>query len=140
MVRRSQQLTGLPEALVVQLSVGQLRDLVANVVAEALADHEPEQQPALLTTAQLAQKIGCSVRTVARLRDAGLPVVYVLESPRFRLDAVLEFLTSNSAQLRDHGQLPMADSSQDATKLAELTLVTTHDVNRREVAGEGGRS
>jgi DNA-binding XRE family transcriptional regulator len=76
--------------LVVTLTVDDLRELVADVIAASIAD--ASREPALLTQEQLAHKLGVSVGTVRTLRGRGLPTITVGESPRFELAAVLEWL------------------------------------------------
>lgn len=59
---------------------------------ELLEGLEPVPRPELLTPTQLGDALQVSVRTIATLRSRGMPVVMVGDSPRYRLEAVLEFL------------------------------------------------
>ncbi len=61
-------------------------------VLELLEGLEPVPRPELLTPTQLGDALQVSVRTIATLRSRGMPVVMVGDSPRYRLEAVLEFL------------------------------------------------
>jgi len=77
---------------------------VANRLADRIVAHldeqtVPEPKPALLDTAGLARELRVSAPTIAKLRRKGCPVVWVVESPRYELAAVLEFL-------RARGKLP----------------------------------
>jgi phage terminase Nu1 subunit (DNA packaging protein) len=83
--------------MLVTMTVADLRVLVAQAVSDALAAHEPAPQPALLTQDALAQVLGCSTRTVYTMRQEGLPTVWLLESPRFELASVLEWLRRRDA-------------------------------------------
>ena len=80
--------------MVVQLTVGELRALVAEAVADALAELElgPRPPPALLTKPQVAHVLGLSVPQVDRLRREGLPWLRVGDAVRFELDAVMDWV------------------------------------------------
>lgn len=69
------------------------RQLVREEIAE-LVERAAEPRPALLTTEQLARELGVSVATVRRMKCDGMPVVWVVESPRYQLDEVLVWLRS----------------------------------------------
>lgn len=84
-------------AMLVQLTTEDLRALVNDAVADALAERANDNGPALLDQAQLAKAIGVSTRTIFELRKQGLPTVWVCESPRFELAAVLDWLKSRPA-------------------------------------------
>jgi hypothetical protein len=66
-----------------------LADLIIAHLDEQMA---PEPKPALLDTAGLARELRVSAPTIAKLRRNGCPVVWVIESPRYELAAVLDFL------------------------------------------------
>jgi len=70
-------------------------DDVRQIVREELA--ALRSAPALLTRKALAAKLDCSVRHVANLQRAGIPCVYLGDSPRFELGAVLEWLKGRAA-------------------------------------------
>jgi hypothetical protein len=80
--------------MAVQLSVDELRALVADVLAEYTA---PAPLPALLTRADLATQLQCCERTVWRLEREGLPHVRLGDTPRYVLADVLAFLAARSA-------------------------------------------
>lgn len=84
-----------PDPLTTALAAA-LRPIVRAAVAEALEEHAhaAAPTPALLTREQLAQTLGCSIATISRLRGEGLPVTWLLDSPRYELLAVLEWLRS----------------------------------------------
>lgn len=79
----------------VVLTPEQLASLVRSAVADVMTDFAPGEQPALLTKAELARKLGCSPRTIDRLRAEGCPTIMLLDSPRFELTAVLGWLTAH---------------------------------------------
>lgn len=58
----------------------------------AAVSSQAPQRPELLTAAELAHELRVSRSTVARLRAEGLPVVMVIESPRYRLAEVIDWL------------------------------------------------
>ena len=68
----------------------QLKALVAEAVAEALAAHDGK--PALLDRAALARALTCSPGHVDNLRKQGLPTTWLGDAPRFDLAAVLAWL------------------------------------------------
>lgn len=53
-----------------------------------------EPKPALIDQSGLARELGVSTRTVFAMRQQGLPVVMVCDSPRFELPEVLAWLRS----------------------------------------------
>jgi ParB-like chromosome segregation protein Spo0J len=80
-----------------------LRSLLAPIVREAVADaivelRASERHPAaLLTREQVAQSLGVSLATIARLSRDGCPRVFVGDSPRFRLDALLHWIEERNS-------------------------------------------
>jgi hypothetical protein len=66
-----------------------LGPVVRRAVAEALAEHEPKQDPALLTATQLCEQLQISRATLHRLNP---PRIMVVDSPRYHLETVLEWL------------------------------------------------
>lgn len=68
-----------------------LRAIVAAAVAEAMAAHEPAG-PRLLDRAGLAEALGCSLSSVARLVRDGCPCIRLGDSPRFELGEVVGWL------------------------------------------------
>jgi hypothetical protein len=85
--------------MLVTLDVAQLRAVVAAAVVDALESEpaRPEPLPALLTQKTLAFELGCSDRQIWNLRQQGLPVVWLGESPRFELATVLAWLRARQA-------------------------------------------
>jgi hypothetical protein len=64
-------------------------------MVEALA---PAQKPALMTAAELATELRVCSKTVGRMRDQGCPHVMVVDSVRYELPAVLEWLRARGAK------------------------------------------
>lgn len=85
--------------MLVTLTVGQLSELIRVEVATALEGFQPAQRPALLDKRGLAMELGVSERTIDRLRELGMPVLMLLDSPRFQLGAVLEWLAHNGPRV-----------------------------------------
>jgi hypothetical protein len=79
-----------PSPLAVTLTVDELRLLVASAVAEAMASGAAP--PRLLDRERLGAALGCSTAMVDKLRRAGLPSVYVGDSPRFDIEDCLAWL------------------------------------------------
>lgn len=83
--------------------VGALRAILGELVREAVADAIEELRasepvrPVLLSREQLAQAICVSPATLHRLVRAGCPCVWVGDTRRYRLDAVLSWLESRRA-------------------------------------------
>jgi hypothetical protein len=82
-------------ALVVTLTLGQLRAMVREEIDRAV--EEVEGPPALIDTNALSRHLGVSSRTVFELRKQGLPVVWLCDSPRFELGACLDWLKARKA-------------------------------------------
>ena len=81
-----------PDPLLVTLTAGQLRSLVAEVVQAAVDDVARPPLPALLDREQIAAQLGCSLPTIDRLRREGMPTVFLGEAPRFELAMCLDWL------------------------------------------------
>jgi hypothetical protein len=67
------------------------------MIAELLderAESTPVARPTLLRADELSHELGVSERTIDRLRNDGMPTVWVAQSPRFCLPAVLSWLES----------------------------------------------
>lgn len=124
--------------LVVQMTTTDLRALVAEAVAEGLAAHEPTQPPALLTTDQLCSALQVSRSTLYAMRDRGMPVTYVLDSPRFSLSAVLEWL-NDSQQLRAVQESGRENSKSADAGAAVLPLVSTAERKLAQLTPAGRR-
>ena len=62
-----------------------MHDVVVDAVADALESFEPRALPKRLTQAELAEVWQVSERTIFTLRERGLPVLWVADSPRFEL-------------------------------------------------------
>jgi hypothetical protein len=76
------------------ISPEDLKQLVSDAVAEALAAHDGK--PALLDRNALAKALTCSPSHVDNLRKQGLPTVLLGDSPRFILADVLAWLPVKS--------------------------------------------
>lgn len=128
--------------MLVQMSVADLRALVAEAVTEALAEHEPAEPPALLTTDQLRLALQVSRSTLYLLRERGMPTTYVLDSPRFQLAEVLAWLASNSAQLRGNAETSVQKVDANEANAAVLPLPATGNRKPAELttARPAGRS
>lgn len=86
-----------PAALAL-LTPEQVRAVVSEAVAAALAEHQPVASPRLLDRQALAEMFGCSLPTVDKLRAEGMPELRVGDSPRFEREAVLGWLRSRGQQ------------------------------------------
>jgi hypothetical protein len=72
-----------------------LEPIVRQAVADALAELAPSASPppaALVDTEELCRQLTCSRSMVGRLRDEGLPCVYLGDSPRFVVADVVAWL------------------------------------------------
>lgn len=106
--------------MLVQLTRGELEVLVREAVIEAVAAvQDGGTAPALLDRQQLARALGVSERTLRRMRDLGLPTLWLIDSPRFELAAVLEWVRSNSAHLHANVQSPVAERGDERSQVAE---------------------
>lgn len=72
------------------LTIGELRELISEELGQ-LTPRGPAT-PRLHDRSELAEALGCSVPTVDRMRDEGMPEFRVGDSPRFELAAVLDWL------------------------------------------------
>lgn len=86
-----------PSALAL-LTPEQIRALVSEAVATALAERQPVASPCLLARQALAEMLGCSLPTVDKLRAEGLPELRVGDAPRFEREAVLGWLRARDQQ------------------------------------------
>ena len=68
-----------------------LRRVVRGEIDQALGQSR-EQPAVLLDRGALARALSVSMPTIDRLRRAGMPVVWVVQAPRFELSAVLAWL------------------------------------------------
>ena len=84
---------------------GELSALVTEAVALALSAHEGRPKPALLDREGLAAVLGVSSGMVDKLRRRGLPHYRIGDSPRFDLDACLEWIW------RDNGSEQKAEGA-----------------------------
>jgi len=70
-----------------------MRPVIREAISEALAELvSGEQAPTLVDRAGLAKALGTSLSTVSRLRADGAPTVMLGDSPRFRVDDVVDWL------------------------------------------------
>ncbi len=75
------------------------RRIVTEVVLDVLGEHLRDERPTLLREVELARQLSCSQKTVMRLRREGMPHVVLGEnSPRYRLDDVVEWLNERKQQ------------------------------------------
>jgi hypothetical protein len=103
MTRQPKQVWDVPrsaEAITITLEIPRgaldvLREIVAEACAEAL-EGQPDR-PALHTIEGICAALQISRPTLARLRADGLPTIIVGDSPRYKLDEVLEWLRNQSA-------------------------------------------
>lgn len=109
---------------VVTMTRSELRQLLSEVVTDALNAHDPPAPSALLDRHEIARALGVSARTVARLREAGMPVVWVIESPRFELADVMDWLRTNPEQAgRGGDKIGISASGATEPKSAVLSVV-----------------
>jgi hypothetical protein len=90
----------------VLLTGEQLAALVKTAVCEALAELRDEPTPALLDRTGIARALGIGLTTVDRLRRDGLPCVLIGDSPRFEVNACVEWL-------RRHHRHPTQEAAAD---------------------------
>lgn len=82
-------------ARVVVIELGELKELIHDAVVVALQEAgQVDCVPSLVDREGLAKALGCSVGTVDRLRDDGMPTLAVGDSPRFQLSVVLTWLAA----------------------------------------------
>ena len=80
----------------VQLTVAELRDIVREEIEAVLLQARGVPNP-LMNTTELAELLRVSERTIASLRDMGLPVTWITpDSPRFERDAVMTWVRAVS--------------------------------------------
>lgn len=83
--------------------MGALRAMLGELVGQAVVEAVDELRsaeplrPVLLSREQLAQALGISTATLHRLVRAGCPCVWVGDTRRYQLDAVLTGLESRKA-------------------------------------------
>ena len=78
---------------VVSVGLDELRGIVRDELTALLDEREPERTvDGLLAVDETCAALRISRTTLTRLRAEGLPVVWILESPRFRLAAVIAWL------------------------------------------------
>ncbi|HYQ29596.1 MAG TPA: hypothetical protein VER04_20335 [Polyangiaceae bacterium] len=75
-----------------------LQRQLAALTIERRASARVEQVASLLTQDQLAKALNCSVRTVFTLREQGCPHVMLLESPRFILADVIQWMENRTQE------------------------------------------
>lgn len=73
------------------IRVDDLRRLVREELEHVLG-RDRDQAAILLDRAALAKALTVSMPTIDRLRHAGMPTTWVIESPRFHLDEVIAWL------------------------------------------------
>lgn len=95
---RAKYLRGQPvrsdDEPIVGLSIGELRGLMRQAVAEAMG---MKGGPVLLDRAELAERLGCSTAHIDHLRKRGLPTMLVGNAVRFEMERVLDWLREGEA-------------------------------------------
>jgi hypothetical protein len=76
----------------VVMSIADLRDAIRDAIAEA-TEGKPRSGSRLLDRAGIAEALACSVAQVDKLRQAGMPCLYVGASPRFVFDDCVRWLS-----------------------------------------------
>lgn len=94
------------DRLAVTLTVAELRELVRDVALEVQADAGSNAPPALLDRNGIARALGVGLSTVDRWRKAGMPAVFVGDSPRFIFDEAMAWVCEHrrSADSDEGGQ------------------------------------
>lgn len=103
-----------------------LREMLREVVDEALADFKQPRAPRLLDRQQLAAAIGVGLDTVDRLRREGCPSMRVGDVPRFELGSVLDWL-----------RVRTVDDWLSPAAAAKLTGYSTAHLARLRMVGGG---
>lgn len=80
------------------ISVEDLRALIREELEAATP--APVEPPRVLDRKGLASALGCCVDVIDKLRREGMPMIYVAESPRFELAAVLDWLRTRAPTTR----------------------------------------
>jgi len=83
--------------------VDTLADIVAERVAERLAEQRAPTPTPPLDRAGLARALVISVPSVDRLRSRGCPHFWLLDSPRFELQKVLDWLREQRGPASEKG-------------------------------------
>lgn len=109
--------------LIVTLRRSELTDIITIAVAEALSEPQAHA-PALLTANSLSDALGVSPRTVRRLTLAGMPTLMVADSPRFELEAVLQWLRdrNQSAGSANDSQTETAEFQPDSLDSRKVSV------------------
>ncbi len=81
----------------VVVSIAELREAIRDAVAEA-TEGQPRAGARLLDRQGLADGLACSVAQVDKMRRAGMPCLYVGESPRFVFDDCVRWLADQPKQ------------------------------------------
>jgi hypothetical protein len=80
---------------VIVATTEQLAELVRGAIDTALAEHSQGNAPALLDRNGVARALGVSTSMVDRLRKAGLPCIWLGDSPRFLVDECVSWLVEH---------------------------------------------
>lgn len=79
-----------------------INEVVSRVLAgltEVIVQHLPDPNvPVLLDRNGLAKALGISLTSLDRLKHSGMPIVRVLDSPRFDVADVVKWLKSRPAE------------------------------------------
>lgn len=132
----------------VTLTRAELAELIEDAVAlatERLTD-SASGAPALLTQADLAKTLCVSVRTIHTLRQQGLPMLRVGDSPRFELAAVLSWLRNREQEAEAAGgstssaaTLPQSAHDGAALSASAIQHGTPSPSNSAHLRPAGGR-
>lgn len=89
-------MSGTADSMLVTLTVGQLRELVAEAIRLEVLKAIAKPMPEVLTLKQCAELLDRTTKTVMKLvQEDGLPAHYISErEPRFRLSEVLAWLSA----------------------------------------------
>lgn len=83
------------DRMVVQLTVAELRALIADAVAE-VAQAEPQRE--WMTLGELCEYLRCSRSSANKLRERGLPCSMIGDSPRFSRARVAAWMLGSAAE------------------------------------------
>lgn len=83
-------------SMLVTLTAADLRALVADAVADVLAELAPSGAPELVDAPTLARRLSVSRSTVHRMRTAGMPAIRMGETFRFRVADCIAWLEARS--------------------------------------------
>ena len=89
---------------VVVVSPAELAELIRAAVEQAVTESSQDTGPLLLDRSGIAKALGVGTSSIDRFRKAGMPAVWVGDSPRFLADECISWL-------RDHRREPPAEDA-----------------------------